>query len=106
MKLNFNIENYLNKLRNSNDYFYTFINRNSLSVGVLLLKPNDVDTQEPHDSDEIYYIISGSGFLEINKKSYPVKSGSIHFVAKNTPHHFFGNSENLIALYFFGGPDS
>lgn len=106
MKLNFETRHYIEKLQNSDDYFYTFINRKSLAVGILLLKPGEDDTQEPHDSDEVYYVVSGSGFLEINKKSYPVGTGTVHFVAKNTPHHFFGNTGELVVLYFFGGPDS
>jgi len=34
-------------------------------VGVLFLRPGEKDTQEPHESDEIYYIIAGDGFLRI-----------------------------------------
>ena len=83
----------------------TFINKKSLAFGVLLLKPNEEDTQEPHESDEIYYVIKGNGFLQIKKKSYSVKEGNIYFVAKNFPHHFYGNTKDLLILYFFGGSD-
>ena len=37
-----------------------------MAVGVLFLKPGENDTQEPHDSDEIYYILDGNGFLEFH----------------------------------------
>ncbi len=72
----------------------------------MFLKPGGKDTQEPHDSDEIYYIIRGNGYLKINKKDYAVSEGKVFFVAKNVEHNFFGNTEDLIVLYFFGGPDS
>jgi mannose-6-phosphate isomerase-like protein (cupin superfamily) len=49
--------------------------------------------------------LDGNGFLEINKKSYSIKKGQIYFVAKNTSHHFYGNTKNLSVLYFFGGSD-
>ena len=56
--------------------------------------------------DEIYYILSGNGFLQIGKKSYRIKEGQIYFVAKDIPHHFYGNTKNLSVLYFFGGNNS
>jgi len=81
-------------------------NRETLAAGIILLQPGEEDTQAPHDSDEIYYVIRGNGYLKINKKDYPVSEGKAFFVAKNVEHFFFGNSKELVALYFFGGPDS
>jgi len=106
LKIKFDTIQHLNKLKKSNSYFHTFLNKESLAVGVLFLRPGEKDTQEPHESDEIYYILNGNGFLHINKKSYPVKKDQIYFVARNISHHFYGNTKNLSALYFFGGSDS
>ncbi len=77
-----------------------------MAVGVIFLKPGENDTQDPHDSDEIYYILDGNGFLEINGKSYRIKKAQTYFVAKDIPHHFYGNTKNLSVLYFFGGSGS
>ena len=106
MKIQFDTNQYLKKLKNNKSYFKTFINKESLATGVLFLKPDQKDTQEPHESDEIYYILSGNGFLQIGKKSYRIKEGQIYFVAKDVPHHFYGNTKNLSVLYFFGGSDT
>ncbi len=106
MNLEFNTNEYIEKLKKSNDYFYTFINRQSLAAGVLVLQPGEEDTQTPHDSDEVYYVIKGDGYLKINKKDYAVSEGKMFFVQKNIPHNFFGNKKELAVLYFFGGPDS
>ena len=106
LKIKFDIIQHLNKLKKISSYFHTFLNKESLAVGVLFLRPGEKDTQEPHESDEIYYIIAGDGFLRISKKSYPVKKDQIYFVARNIPHHFYGNTKNLSVLYFFGGSDS
>ena len=100
LKIKFDTIQYLNKLKKDNSYFHTFLNKESLAVGVLFLRPGEKDTQEPHESDEIYYILNGNGFLHINKKSYPVKKDQIYFVARNIPHHFYGNTKNLSVLYF------
>ena len=106
LKIKFDTIQYLNKLKKGNSYFHTFLNKESLAVGVLFLRPGEKDTQEPHESDEIYYILDGNGFLQVNNKSYPVKKGQIYFVAKNVSHYFYGNTENLSVLYFFGGNNS
>ncbi len=106
MNLEFNTNEYIEKLKKSNDYFHTFINRQTLAAGVLVLQPGEEDTQTPHDSDEVYYVIKGDGYLKINKKDYAVSEGKMFFVQKNIPHNFFGNKKELAVLYFFGGPDS
>ncbi len=106
MKLEYDLETYLAKIKKSSSYFSTFIDKESLSAGVLLLKPGEKDTQTPHANDEIYFIISGNGFLKIKNKDYSVSKNKLFFVAKNVKHFFHGNSEDLQVLYFFGGPDS
>lgn len=106
MKLDFDLSAYVDKIHNSNTYFHTFINRDTLAAGLLILKPGEEDTQIPHESDEVYYVISGDGFLRIKDKDYRVSKDKLFFVAKNIEHYFHGNSKELKVLYFFGGPDS
>ncbi len=106
LKLEYDLDTYLEKLKNNNSYFETFINKDSLAAGVLVLKPGEEDTQTPHDSDEVYYVISGDGFLKIKNKNYKVSKDKLFFVAKNVEHFFHGNTKELKVLYFFGGPDS
>lgn len=106
MKLDFDLTQYVEKIKSSSSYFYTFINRDSLAAGVLVLQPGEEDTQTPHESDEVYYVISGDGFLRIKDKDYAVSKDKLFFVAKGVAHYFHGNTEELRVLYFFGGPDS
>ncbi len=106
MKLDYNIDEYIEKIKKSNNYFHTFINKQSLAAGVLVLKPGEEDNQEPHESDEVYFIIKGDGFLKIKNKDYPVGPNKIYFVAKNIEHFFHGNTKELVVLYFFGGSNS
>ena len=103
MKFDYDTAKTIRKINNGNSYFHTFLNRDSLSAGVLILKPGDEDTQLPHDSDEMYYVIEGDGYLKIRNKDYHVKKGKSFFVPKDTEHYFFGNKTKLTVLYFFGG---
>ena len=107
MKLEFDTKEYIKKIQNGKEkYFHTFLNNENLAAGVLVLQPGEEDTQTPHDSDEIYYILKGDGFLKINKKDYVVSEGKAFYVKKNVGHYFFGNTKELVVFYFFGGPDT
>ena len=106
MKFEYDTLDYISKINKGTSYFDTFLNKNSLSAGILILKPDEEDTQLPHDSDEMYYILEGDGFLKIKNKKYKLKKGKAFFVPKNTEHYFFGNKKKLSVLYFFGGLDN
>ena len=70
MKYEYDTDAYLKQISNSNSYFNTFLDKKSLAAGVLSLDPGEEDTQEPHESDEMYYVLKGNGFLRINKNDY------------------------------------
>jgi mannose-6-phosphate isomerase-like protein (cupin superfamily) len=106
MKLEFNTKKYIDDIRSSDGYFHTFINRQNIATGILVLQPGQDDTQTPHDSDEVYYVVRGNGFLKINEKDYRISEGMVYFVQKEVPHKFFGNTDELVVVYFFSGPDS
>jgi mannose-6-phosphate isomerase-like protein (cupin superfamily) len=106
MTLVFNVNQSIEKIKKGNNYFHTFINNPNIAVGVLVLQPGQKDTQEPHDCDEVYFILGGNGFLKIKDVDYPISKNTVYFVGKKIEHFFHGNTMELTALYFFGGPDS
>ena len=106
MKIEFDTNEYLKNIAKSKSYFHTFINRDNLAAGILRLEPGEKDTQTPHDSDKIYYVVRGDGFLNIDGKEYAISEGISYFVEKNIDHKFHGNKKELVVMYFFGGPDS
>ena len=106
MKIEFDTNEYIKNIAKSTSYFHTFINRDNLAAGVLRLEPGEEDTQSAHESDEIYYIVRGNGFLNMAGKDYQVSEAKAYFVGKNIEHKFHGNEQELVVVYFFGGPDS
>jgi len=106
MKTDFSLDDYVEKIKKGDSYFRTLINRPSLAAGILVLEPGGEDTQEPHDSDEVYYVVSGDGYLRIGDRDHAVSEGRLFFVAKDARHHFHGNKKELRVIYFFGGPGS
>jgi len=106
MKTLYDVDKYIKKIKKNSNYFHTFINNENMAAGVLVLQPGEKDTQEPHESDEVYFILKGDGFLKINDTDHPVSENKMYFVGKKVQHYFHDNSTELIVLYFFGGPDS
>ena len=105
MKFEYDTTDYIRKINKGSSYFDTFLNKETLAAGILVLKPGEEDTQLPHESDEIYYVLEGDGYLKIKNKNYSIKKGKVFFVPKNVEHYFFGNKKKLTVLYFFGGSD-
>ncbi len=101
----YNVDDILRMMIRDGDWCCTFLQRGSMDVGVLRLKPGEEDPQAPHVNDEVYYIIKGDGFIRIEDKDIPVKDGSVIFVPARARHKFHGNTKELVALYIFAGRD-
>lgn len=99
----YDIEEILNGM--GNDWYCTFLQRDSMDVGILRLAAGEMDPQSAHVNDEIYYIIRGDGFLRVEDKDIPVKENMVIFVPARKRHKFHSNTKELVALYVFAGKD-
>ncbi len=100
MKLDFDTKQYIDEIRKNENYFHTFINRDTLAAGVLVLQPGEEDTQTPHDSDEVYYVVKGDGFLKINKKDYLFQKVKCILFKKTLHIIFLGTQKNSLYCIF------
>ncbi len=89
----------LSELDNNDGYFRDFINTEHIQAGILRLHANDIDMQEPHPVDEVYFVIRGDGMINLNGKDYPIKEGSSIYVPAGTEHRFQRNSQDLVVFY-------
>ena len=94
----FDIDKFLSNIPKS-QYFIDVINTSTMEVGIINLKKEQEDTQQPHISDEIYYVISGSGTIEIDGIKKEVNPGKIIYIPKRIRHSFHANSNELVILY-------
>ncbi|MDI1495854.1 MAG: cupin [Cenarchaeum symbiont of Oopsacas minuta] len=102
MKVEFDVHADATKILKSGKLFHTFFSKDTLECGILCLKKGQKDTQEPHDADEVYYVISGDGYVNIRQKTYAVSPGKAFFVPAGASHNFSKNTRDLVVLYFFG----
>ena len=73
----------------------------SLSMGLYVIPAGGVDPQSPHTEDEIYYVVSGRGKIQVKDQDRRVQAGSIIFVAANDDHRFHSVEEELSVIVFF-----
>jgi mannose-6-phosphate isomerase-like protein (cupin superfamily) len=97
----FELQELVRQLESEGGYFLDFLKVRDLEAGIIVLHAGENDTQEPHSADELYYVIEGSGFIELGKGRQPVKRGSIIFVPAKMHHRFYGNKQDLVVLYVF-----
>ena len=81
--------------------FLGFFELEHLQAGILRIKPGEQDTQEPHSLDEVYLVLDGDGFIEIGKKAYTIKKDLFIFVPAEVEHRFYGNTKEILVVYFF-----
>src|SRR5436305_14190922 len=55
--------------------YLEFIRKPSMSVGLYMLAAGAVDGQSPDSEDEIYYVISGRGFIRVGDENQAVQAG-------------------------------
>jgi mannose-6-phosphate isomerase-like protein (cupin superfamily) len=97
-------ENALNILaEQAGKEFIALLKHGTLKVEIY--KPNKIDNQMPHSKDEIYVIVSGSGYFVKGEERQPFKPGEILFVPAFLEHHFENFTEDFVTWVFFYGPE-
>jgi mannose-6-phosphate isomerase-like protein (cupin superfamily) len=71
-----------------------------LELGVYVLVAPEPDRQQPHEDDEIYVVLEGTGVLQIEGEEVPVREGSAVFVEAGADHRFTAY-EHLSVLVIF-----
>jgi mannose-6-phosphate isomerase-like protein (cupin superfamily) len=66
--------------------------------------PKGVDRQEPHDQDEIYLVVSGSGKFVSGQHRVPFGPGDVLFAAAGLVHRFEEFSDDFATWVVFWGP--
>ena len=80
---------------------YEIVHRSpGLELGVYVLVAPEPDTQQPHDDDEVYVVLTGRGTLEVEGQSFDVAEGDALFVEAGAEHRFTGY-ESLAVLVIF-----
>jgi quercetin dioxygenase-like cupin family protein len=81
--------------------YLEFLRTPSMSAGVYTLAAGSSDPQEPHQQDEMYYVLAGKARMQVGSEDQAIAEGSVIFVSANVDHRFHEVSEELTVLVFF-----
>ena len=81
--------------------YHEFLRVPALNCGLYILPAGGPDPQQPHDEDEVYYVIGGRGRFQAGEDDVEVRPGAVLYVAARDPHHFYDITEDLEILVFF-----
>ena len=87
----------------SNKEFSEVFRHKSLTIE--LFKPEKIDRQQPHDRDEIYVVVAGSGMFFCDGLTVDFEKGDVLFVPAGARHRFEDFTHDFITWVFFYGPE-
>jgi mannose-6-phosphate isomerase-like protein (cupin superfamily) len=86
--------------------YHEFLRIPAMSAGVYVLPPGGLDSQTPHNQDEIYYVVRGNAKMRLGREERSISKGDVIFVEKNLEHRFFAIEEELVLLVIFAPAES
>lgn len=99
--LSFEMEELLARRAESGRPYLPFLDRSTLRCGVYVLPAGGEDRQQPHETDEVYYVLSGSASIRVEGDVRHVSAGSVIFVKAGAEHRFIDIEQELQLLVFF-----
>ena len=80
---------------------YEIVHRSAgLEVGVYVLVAPEPDRQQPHEDDEVYVVLEGSGVLEVEDERVELREGHAVFVPAGAEHRFVGYEQLSVLVIF------
>lgn len=73
------------------------------SMSLIFFAPQIKDFQTCHDQDELYFVLDGSGILQIESDNFPFSKGDALFVKAGAQHRFLEFSADIKMWAVFWG---
>lgn len=74
------------------------------TMSLAVFAPKETDFQTPHEQDEIYIVVSGSGEFTADGETYAFGPGDALFVAAGVEHRFTRFTSDFVTWVIFYGP--
>jgi mannose-6-phosphate isomerase-like protein (cupin superfamily) len=96
----FGVRSVVERLREAGGGYEVVHQSAGLELGVYVLVAPEPDRQQPHEDDEVYVVLEGTGTLEVEGEAVPVREGEALFVEAGADHRFTAY-EHLAVLVIF-----
>jgi len=95
------VNNALARLAKENQFYTQIFEHGVLSLEIY--KPQKCDLQQPHKQDEIYVVVSGSGYFVLEESRSKFEPGEVIFVPAGVAHRFEDFTEDFVTWVIFFG---
>jgi mannose-6-phosphate isomerase-like protein (cupin superfamily) len=96
----FGVGEAVERLRSSGGGYEIVHESDGLELGVYVLVAPEPDRQQPHDDDEIYIGLEGTGILEVGDEKVPMEVGKAIFVDAGVAHRFTAYEQLAVLVIF------
>lgn len=101
MKHFFEVQQLTEQRANTAKAYLEFLRIPAMSAGIYVLAAGTTDLQQPHDEDEMYYVVRGRALMRVGSEDREIGAGSVIFVEAHLKHRFHDIQEELVVLVFF-----
>ncbi len=85
-------------------YPETGCDNRTLVMGIVEVESESKTPLHRHNCEEVYYVLDGSGEVEIEGTRHPFKAGDAVYLRENAPHRVLNTAANAIRLLVVAGP--
>jgi len=96
----FGVRSVVEKLRDTGGGYEIVHESPGIELGVYVLVAPEPDRQQPHEDDEVYIVLDGSGVLDVEGESVPVSVGDAVFVEAGADHRFSAYEQLAVLVIF------
>lgn len=75
------------------------------TLEIEIYAPKKIDLQKPHSRDEVYVVVSGSGWFAVKGNRVRFAAGDILFAAAGEEHRFEDFTDDFVTWVVFYGPE-
>jgi quercetin dioxygenase-like cupin family protein len=77
------------------------LDEESLTVEISRYSEGEYPPGNVHDEDELYYILSGAGTVEVADEMHSIEGGDVVYVERGTEHGFVEVDEDITVVIAF-----
>jgi mannose-6-phosphate isomerase-like protein (cupin superfamily) len=96
----FDVEGAKRRLAESGGGYEIVHSSPGLEIGVYVLVAPEPDRQQPHDDDEVYVVLEGTGVLDVEGESVALRVGHAVFVPAGAEHRFSAYEQLSVLVIF------
>ena len=101
MKHFFELQQLAEQRENTDKAYLEFVRIPAMTAGVYVLPAGSTEPQNPHNEDELYYVVRGRALMRVGSEDREIGAGSVIFVEAHLEHRFHDIQEELLVLVFF-----